>query len=306
MADVSELSLKVQATLRDNGPLIGKEIVHLHPTVSPLDIWQACFQTTDFLISHFASYYLRYDVTRDDQVRLSPSILRDFMSFTLFGLQDQRDRMVERQAYLSNYHRDISRKKLAVAQRAVNSILEQVPRDVRRKSCAFIAGDLSYYLAHDEPREHKASGEMIRGSDIDIIIVHENDLEAEWAEFMQTEMLTLKSFYLRHPEYRQEIDFVVKPRKKLIGQFRYNDINDKIASKIVYESMFLGGALSLYLSLADDMRRAGVDALIEQDFAHALEDRKRVIKTLLAKEMDISDPDVQSLFFYSQERIEFT
>lgn len=306
MVDQDNLAEEIGAMLKEKGPLIGKEIVFLFPRVDQLKIWQTCFQNPEFLISHFASYYLRYDVTREDQVRLSPSILRDFLSFTLFGLHDQRDLMVERQAHFANYHRDISRKKLAVAQTAVNSIFEQISRDARRKTCAFIAGDLSYYLAHDEPREHKASGEMIRGSDIDIIIVHENDLEDEWSDFMRSEMLSLKSFYLRHPDYRQELDFIVKPRAKLIRQFRYNDIRDKIASKIMYESMFLGGALSLYLGMGDEMRRAGVDVLIEQDFTHALEDRKGVMHKLLGRDIDIQDPEIQSLFFFSQERIEFT
>jgi hypothetical protein len=43
-------------------------------------------------------FYLRFDITRGDQVRLSPSILRDFLSFTLFGLPGQREQMIERQA----------------------------------------------------------------------------------------------------------------------------------------------------------------------------------------------------------------
>jgi len=68
------------------------------PDVPVRNLRKACFRSQSFLISHFASYHLRFDITRGDQARLSPSILRDFLSFTLFGLPGQREQMIERQA----------------------------------------------------------------------------------------------------------------------------------------------------------------------------------------------------------------
>ena len=169
--DLKEIEARIEANLAEKGPRLGKELAADLYDVSNLALWQACYQSRKLHVSHFASYYLRFDITREDQVRLSPSILRDFLSFTLFGLPGQRDKMIERQGTLSNMHREISREKLSVAQAAMKQVFVTLGREIRSQLCAFIAGDLSYYLAHNEPREHMATGEMVKGSDIDIIII---------------------------------------------------------------------------------------------------------------------------------------
>lgn len=283
MIPISEIEERILQTLAEKGPQLGKELAFAMPDIPVLALWQACFRSQSFLISHFASYYLRYDITREDQVRLSPSILRDFLSFTLFGLPGQREQMIERQGSLSNMHREISREKIALAQSAMKAVFLKLTRETRSQLCAFIAGDLAYFLAHNEPREHAASGEMVKGSDVDIVII-----------------------YLRHPDYRQEIDFITKRQSVMERQFGYGDIHDKIASKIAYESMFLGGSLTLYMEVREAMSRLGVDKLIEGDFDHALKDRKNAMRKLLHVDASNIDDETRSLFYFSQERVEFS
>ena len=158
--DLKEIEARIEANLAEKGPRLGKELAADLYDVSNLALWQACYQSRKLHVSHFASYYLRFDITREDQVRLSPSILRDFLSFTLFGLPGQRDKMIERQGTLSNMHREISREKLSVAQAAMKQVFVTLGREIRSQLCAFIAGDLSYYLAHNEPREHSSRGSL--------------------------------------------------------------------------------------------------------------------------------------------------
>ena len=268
--DIQDIEKRVIQLIAEKGPLIGKELAQSMPEVPVLALWQACYRSQTFRVSHFASYYLRYDITREDQVRLSPSILRDFLSFTLFGLPGQRDQMIERQGTLANMHREISREKIYVAQLVMKQLFVSLGREVRSQLCAFIAGDLAYFLAHNEPREHAASGEMVKGSDIDIVIILSESLPDEIKTRIDNEMTALKSLYLRHPQFRHEIDFICKRKSVIERQFQYTDIHDKIASKIAYESMFLGGSLTLYMEVRDAMSRTGVDGLIEQDFEHAL------------------------------------
>ena len=301
-----EIEALVIKLLVEKGPRIGKELAEDLPDVPVLHLWQACYRSRAFLISHFASYYLRYDITRDDQVRLSPSILRDFLSFTLFGLPGQRDQMIERQGTLSNMHREISREKLNVAQTVLKQLFVSLGREIRSQLCAFIAGDLAYYLAHNEPREHAASGEMVKGSDIDIVIILSESLPDDIKPRIDNEMTALKSLYLRHPQYRHEIDFICKRKSTMEKQFQYADIHDKIASKVAYESVFLGGSLTLYMEVRDAMERTGVDTLIEQDFESALKQRKHVMRRLLEVDGDVIDDEVRSLFYFSQERVEFS
>lgn len=301
-----EIDDRIARILEEKGPRIGKELSFDMPDVPVLALWQACNRSRSLLISHFASYYLRFDITREDQVRLSPSILRDFLSFTLFGLPGQRYQMIERQGSLSNMHREISREKIGVAQDVMKQLFVSLGREVRSQLCAFIAGDLSYFLAHNEMREHSASGEMVRGSDIDIIIILSESLPDDIQGRIDGEMMALKNFYLRHPKHRHEIDFICKRKSVMERQFQYSDIHDKIASKIAYESMFLGGSLTLYMEVRDAMTRTGVDQLIEADFAHALKDRKHAMKALLDAPGDAIDAETRSLFYFSQERVEFS
>lgn len=304
--DLTEIESRIEATLAEKGPRLGKELAEDMPDVPHLALWQACYQSRKLHVSHFATYYLRFDMTRDDQVRLSPSILRDFLSFTLFGLPGQRDKMIERQGTLANMHREISREKLSVAQAVMKQVFVMLGPEIRSQLCAFIAGDLAYFLAHNEPREHMATGEMVKGSDIDIIIILSESLPDEVKTRIDTEMTALKNFYLRHPEYRHEIDFICKRKSVMERQFQYSDIHDKIASKIAYESMFLGGSLTLYMEVRDAMMRTGVDRLIEDDFEHALKDRKHAMHKLLAARSDKIDEETRSLFYFSQERVEFS
>ncbi len=305
-ASISEIEARVARIIEESGPRIGKELAWALPDVPVHILWQACFRSQSFLISHFASYYLRFDITRGDQVRLSPSILRDFLSFTLFGLPGQREQMIERQGQLSNMHREVSREKLAVAQAALRSLFLKQAREVRSQVCAFIAGDLAYFLAHNEPREHAASGEMLKGSDIDIVIIIQDGLPEELKLQIDAEMTALKSYYMRHPDYRHEIDFICKRQSVMERQFGYIDIHDKIASKIAWESMFLAGSLTLYMEIREAMTRTGVDKLIEADFDHALRDRKHAMRTLLNFTGDALDDETRSLFYFSQERVEFS
>jgi hypothetical protein len=304
---IDAVEARVIAQIRERGPQLGKELAFAMPDVPVLALWQACYRASQsFLISHFASYYLRYDITREDEVRLSPSILRDFLSFTLFGLPQQREQMIERQGSLSNMHREISREKIALAQAVMKQVFLKLTREIRSQLCAFIAGDLAYFLAHNEPREHAASGEMVRGSDVDIVIILSDELPDDVKETIDAEMLRQKSVYLRHPDHRQEIDFICKHRSTMERQFGYGNIHDKIASKVAYESMFLGGSLTLYMEVRDAMSRLGVDKLIEADFDHALKDRKNAMRRLLTADPASIDDEMRSLFYFSQERVEFS
>ncbi|MEO0981975.1 MAG: hypothetical protein AAFX03_04920 [Pseudomonadota bacterium] len=302
---MTDLQAEIIAALRDKGPLLGKELAEALPREENIALWQACFSSDDIQVSFFSRYYLRYDITRDDMVRLSPSILRDFLSFNLFSLAGQRDALIERQVVLSNHHREVSQWKLAIARNILKQIMTLVPPAARDVVCAFVAGDVAYFLGHNEPREVAALGEMVTGSDIDIIIVHDG-LSDETVAAIDKEMLGFKNYYLRHPDYRQEVDYVCKTKAKMFSQMRYEDIHHKIASKIAYEGMFAAGSIDLYTEIKDMLVSSGVQRLIELDFEHGLENRKRAMQKLLSVDPATIDTDTESLFFFSQERVEFT
>jgi len=303
-AERSDLQGRIHAVLTEKGALLGKELCAILDGEPYLAVWQACFADGAIQISHFSRYYLRFDITREDMVRLSPSILRDFLSFTLLSLPGQREAVIDRQVELSNRHREISREKTRIAWTVLIETLASLAPGEDAKLCAFLAGDLAYFLGHSEPREIKATGEMVRGSDIDIIIVHDG-LSEESVAAINSTMTQSKHYYLSHPGWRQELDFIVKPIDRMFDQFNYSDIHEKIASKIVYESLFLAGSVALYGMVMDEMRASGAGAKIEADFEYGLADRKTAMRELLQADPYELDAKTQSLFYFSQERLEF-
>ncbi len=300
-----ELSDAVKARLAEAGPMLGKELHQHFPDVPHLALWQACFQDLEIHVSHFAGYYLRYDVTRKDLIRLSPSVLRDFLSFTLVSLPRQRGAALARQVEISNMHREISQRKIALARNILSDIFGKLDFSAGRQVCAFIAGDNAYFLGHDEPREVRELGQLVKGSDIDVIIIHEDGLDASLVEMIDTEMMKAKNYFLRHPDHRQEIDFICKPRSKMFRQFRYLSIQEKIASKIAYESLFVAGSVQFYTQIIEQLEFSGVKDKIEADFRRAATGRQTAMQILLEADHEHLDENTESLFFFSRERLEF-
>ena len=304
MSDLETVRKEVVETIGQGGPMLGKELVERLPGRNYLELWQACFTSHEILISHFSRYYLRYDITREDFIRLSPSILRDFLSFTLFSTGDQREQVIDRQVTLSNHHRQVSMQKMRLARSILRQIMRKIPKDLHHIMCAFIAGDIAYFLAHTEPREVSAIGEMVNGSDIDIIIVHDG-LPDDIIELIDQEMMSFKVFYLRHPDYREEVDYICKDKRTMFGQLAYQTIDHKIASKIAYEAIFLAGSVELFAEIKNQVEASGTQDLIERDFLQGLEERKIAMRTLLSADASNLDKNTESLFFFSQERVEF-
>lgn len=302
-----EMHEAIIAVLNSEGPLLGKELLEKLPSpANHIDVWNACFSSDSFQISHFARYYLRYDITREDYIRLSPSILRDFLSFTLISLPHQRREVIERQIVLSNHHRDISIHKLNLARRALIGIESFLPRELQDDLCAFVAGDITYFLGHMEPRECASTGKIVRGSDIDIVVVHKDDFPAEYVEKIESHLLAQKHLFLKDPAIREEIDFVCKPQSRMRGQFAYGDIHEKIACKILYESIHLFGSASFYFDLYNGLEKFGVKQKIEEDFLRAMKGRNTTIVKLLTNDGSGLSKSEQGLFFFSEERVEFT
>jgi len=288
--------------------MIGKELLEALGDADSMIVWKICRNNPRFRLKNSARYYLRYDITRENQLRLSPSILRNFLSFTLVHLADQSVRAVERSILLSNLHRVISLKKLQFARQAILSLKPEIRAVLQEHACAFIAGDISYFLAHDEPRRVNNTDFMVKGSDIDIVFVHTPEVSAEFVKMAEEEFTKIKFKYLKDPAVMQEIDFIFKPISKMIDQLSYKTIAEKIASKILYESSYLFGSLEMYDAMTKQLKLHGTEAKIDRDFETALRERQetmRKIYELSDAKVLAKDPEVQSLFHFSQERLEF-
>ncbi len=302
------LEARVMDVLETHGPLTGNELSLKTSEANPIDLWRVCYQSNMLRVINCARYYLRYDILRENQLRLSPSILRDFLTFSLVFQPHQRTQALESSALLSNKHRTISRHKTGIARQAILSLDEDVLGALSENACFFISGDVAYFLGHAVPRIHPEYETTIKGSDIDILIIYNNHVDESLIKAAEDQFLKFKSRALRDPQIGEEIDFLFKPVSKIFSQLAYRDIHDKIASKILYESFYLFGRMDLYERLLFELEVSGAKAKIEMDFETALAERKETFRKIFALSDDAEielDPEIQSLFYFSQERLEF-
>jgi hypothetical protein len=298
---------RVTDLLREHEPMPGWKLSKQLPDVDPISLWRTCYVSRRIRIRNCARYYLRYDITRDNVLRLSPSILRDFLTFSLIYLPEQAVKAVEGGTLMANKFRAISLRKLSRARQALLALEPELQRELNDHCVVFLSGDIAYFLAHDTPRQHKTLEVPIRGSDIDIVIVTNHEADPTNIEAIENGLLKIKRQYLMAPSIREELDFIVKPVERMLDQLSYSDIHEKIASKILYESYFLMGRIDIYESLLKNLEMRGTRAQIERDFEIALMQRKSTIETILSHlpEESVKDTEVASLFFASQERLEF-
>lgn len=303
-----EIEAKIKDALRENGPQSGAWLSETFSDVHPIALWRMCYASGGILIQNCARYYLRYDVTRGNMLRLSPSILRDFLTFSLIYLPEQGVQTVEAGTRLANRFRRISLRKLSMAREALLKLPSELQEEINKNCVVFLSGDIAYYLAHDTPRQHDTMNVPIHGSDIDIVIITNFEADPQKVAAIESELLKIKRLYLVSPDIREELDFIVKPVGRMIDQLSYQDIHEKIASKILYESYFLMGRVDIYQSLMRHLEISGARKKIERDFEIALTERKQTIGKIMALSHDKSEQDsnVNSLFYASQERLEFT
>lgn len=306
-SDMESLVERIIDLIRRHGPSPGAQLSAWLDGVPPIDLWRACYVSRRISIRNCARYYLRYDITRGNVLRLSPSILRDFLTFSLIYLPEQSVSAVEAGTLLANKFRTISLRKLSRARQALLQLPSDLQRELNDHCVVFLSGDIAYFLAHDTQRIHANLGVPVNGSDIDIVIVTNNQADPVKIKAIEDALLKIKHLYLLTPAVREELDFIVKPFDKMIDQLAYGDIHEKIASKILYESYFLMGRVDIYEALMRHLEMRGTRAKIEADFETALGQRKDTIRKILslAPKESVKDPEVASLFFVSQERLEF-
>ena len=169
------------------------------------ELWRTTTNSQRLANHHYGQYYLRIDAKIEGFARLSPSILRNFLTYSRVSRIEDIEAAVEEGKIHRKIHRDISNKKREIAKQMLKESLND---DLLARIGVLIAGDVCRDMAHEVPRPERHSGEMVKGSDIDLVLIM-GDEDAGLREEVESRLLEAKSIYLRHPALREEIDFVV-------------------------------------------------------------------------------------------------
>ena len=185
-----KIEQEIKSTLKEFGPLSGSQLSEKLPEFTNIALWRQCYGSASIRVSNCARYYLRYDITRGNQLRLSPSILRDFLTFSLVYLTDHMVEIVEAGTRLANQFRTISLKKLNWAREALLQLDEDLQQVLYDHCVVFLSGDIAYFLAHKTIRTHNQLGVQVNGSDIDIVIVTNRGAPQDKIERIESQLLT--------------------------------------------------------------------------------------------------------------------
>ena len=114
---------KVIKTLEEYGPMTGKELQQ-KVQLDDFYLWKICNTHEEIITKTIGKRYLRFDIQVEGYARLSPSIVREFYSYTIVGLKKDIEKISEKIKTLNKTIIDISRDKFRLAYEVMKQIVE--------------------------------------------------------------------------------------------------------------------------------------------------------------------------------------
>ncbi|MBU1692802.1 MAG: hypothetical protein KKC51_02445 [Verrucomicrobia bacterium] len=288
--------------LRRSGPITGSQFVEL-ARAEVLPLWRLCRRSPHIRRVLVGRRFLRLDRAVEGYARLSPSIRREFLTYTVLGLEEQEDALTRIADEQRRAISGISHEKTNLAREIAVSVFSEVGdgEALAERVCFIIAGDITYDMAHRVPRPEKSTGEMVRGSDLDIIVVAEDDLPADAIKALDNTIFNKKHYLLVHPEYREEIDYIVKDLRRIREQMAFDTFEAMVACKIMDEGQLLYGSRSVFQTVKSLLAKHDIPARLKRLESQAVAERERAERSLLAPEEGISAEQYNHLFFTQEE-----
>jgi hypothetical protein len=289
--------------LGGKGPLTGAKLVEV-TGIDVLHLWQACCKSEDIRLETVGTRYLRLDRNVDGYARLSPSIRREFLTYTFVGLENQAGEIEAKVEALRRETERISQDKRYVAEQSIVSAVDIMPEKdaILGKACFIIAGDVVYNMSHTVSRPEKSTGEMVRGSDLDIIIVAEDDLDPEISRSLDNGIHKRKHLLLVND--REEIDYLIKSMSRVREQLEFDIFSSIVASKILNEGQYLYGSRDVFKAVKDLVAAYGIPGKLGELEKQAVDSRELAEAQLLGVDVEKEGSEYLNLFFTRAEEDE--
>jgi hypothetical protein len=288
--------------LKDNGPQTGGQLLE-RTGIDPLPLWKICKHAPEIHSECVGKRFVRLDRHVEGYARLSPSIRREFLTYTILGLEEQASKIKAKAQRLREEIQEISQTKLELAREAVDSTVQSLAdwKSIQDRVCFLIAGDITYDMAHAVPRPEISTGKMVRGSDLDIIVIAEDDVPQETLNTLDQAIFKKKHFLLVHPNYQEEIDYIVKNIAKVREQLLFDSFPHMIACKILYESELLYGSPAVFQKVKGMVEERGVPGKLALLERQAVKYRKEAESNLLQSDPEQADSAFLHLFYTQEE-----
>ncbi|HBF43284.1 MAG TPA: hypothetical protein DDW42_06570 [Desulfobacteraceae bacterium] len=297
---------EVVKIILEKGPLTGSEILEAVGG-DGLELWRTCRISEKLLVRTIGTRYLRLDRRVEGFARLSPSILREFLTYSVVGIAGDAQSMEERANELVSHIEEVSKAKLDLAYRVVYYIATQLENEWSQdnKICFIIAGDIVYNMAHDVPRPERSTGKMVNGSDMDLVVILDDRFPERLMKRLDDAIYQEKYRLLINPHTKEEIDYVVKKLTRVQEQVRFKSFRQMVACKILQEGTLLYGNEDFFRIIKGMLRTHNVTTKLNALEKEAGIFRRDAEEYLLYEEPDKIKRESLYLFYPTDESEEF-
>ena len=288
--------------LEAHGPQTGAELQQ-HTRCEVRELWTKCRKSRGLRFEVAGRRYLRLDRSIPGYARLSPSIRREFQTYTVLGLESQADAVAERTRRMQQEFLDISRAKAELAESAIRESLAAVAdaESILQQVCFILAGDITYGMAHAVPRPESSTGELVRGSDLDIVVIADDGFAPEAKQALDKAIYRQKYLLLVRPEHREEIDYLIKGLAKVREQMRFDSFEFMVACKILHEGEYLYGSHRLFDRVKALLTEHDIVGKLSEMERTAIARRADAEATLLDPPENLADREALTLFYTKEE-----
>lgn len=296
---------KIISLLTHEGPLTGQELLKaLHE--NEFLLWRACKASDHIMVRTLGTRYLRLDRRIQGYARLSPSILREFLTYSVIGLPEDPFSLDLKADDVLRHIENISTSKSNLAYSIISSLADLFQENaLMEHTCFILAGDIVYNMAHDAPRPERSTGKRVNGSDMDIVVIVDDGLPTTQVKRLDEAIYQEKYRLLITPHLREEIDYVVKDLKRVRDQVRFDTFKRMVACKILHEGTRLYGSEAIFHQVKTILKETGVNLKLSEMEARSLVFREKAEETLLHEDPDLIKAEFLDLFFPAEESEEF-
>jgi hypothetical protein len=297
---------RILKVLEDKGPLTGAEMLEASGEDALL-LWRACKRSRLVALQIIGSRYLRLDSKIEGFARLSPSILREFLTYSILGLTWDQDSLIRKANEVALHIKEVSKAKLELARNVFSTVLSRLENEalVQEQACILIAGDIVYGMAHDSPRPERSTGKLVKGSDMDLVVVVDDFFPQNWMERLDEIIYQEKQKVLITPHLREEMDYVVKNLARVREQLRFDTFKRMVACKILHESTLLFGNPDLFKTIKSMLLEQGITEKLTKMEDQAAVFRRDAEETLLREDPEKIRNEGLYLFYPTEESEEF-
>ena len=287
------------------GPLTGSEIKKFISGDNLL-LWQTCKTSSNLQVKSVGVRYLRFDRQVEGFARLSPSILREFLTYSVVGLAEKPMLIEKRGEEIFSHIVRVSRSKMELARNLIDVVKAQFGETwPHEQVCFILAGDIVYDMAHDVPRPERSTGRLVRGSDIDLVVILNDNVPDDFIRRLDSTIYQEKYKFLKSPVINEEIDYVVKKLDRVREQVRFDTFKNMVACKILQEGKLIGGSDRLYHKVIRLLQDNGVLEKLDRLQGAAIVFRKQEEEFLVQSDAKIINREDLYFFYPAEESEEF-